>query len=475
MLPFLVVGTAGSVDIGAIDHLTEIASVCAEQRLWFHVDAAFGAIAMLSAALRPLFAGIERANFVAFDFHKWAQVPYDAGCIVVRDPAGHEAAFSHQAAYLKCQMRGLAAGRPWPVDLGPELSRGFRALKVWMTIKAFGANRLGDVAERSCLLARRFAAAIDNEPLLERTAPVRLNIVCFRYRPGDDELQTAIAADLQEAGDVVLSTTTIGGRTVLRAAFVNHRSDEGDADAVIPAVPGRRSAASGCRGSRSGSSISHTRLTGQAAPKGLITKTPQVLRTSWRSRMHTAQRTAAFACTMAFSALLATAQAKTLVYCSEGSPENFNPMLNTTGTTFDANEPIYNRLVEFKPGSTEVSPALAERWEISEDGKIFTFHLRHDVKWQSNKNFKPTRDFNADDVLFSFERQWKEANPYHKVSGGGYDYFNDMSFHKLLASIEQGRSTIRCVHADRAAGTVPGRSRDGFLRRSSRRNMPMRC
>jgi glutamate/tyrosine decarboxylase-like PLP-dependent enzyme len=107
-----------------------------------------------------------------------------------------------------------------------------------MTIKAFGANRLGDVAERSCLLARRFAAAIDNEPLLERTAPVRLNIVCFRYRPGDDELQTAIAADLQEAGDVVLSTTTIGGRTVLRAAFVNHRSDEGDADAVIPAVLG---------------------------------------------------------------------------------------------------------------------------------------------------------------------------------------------------------------------------------------------
>jgi glutamate/tyrosine decarboxylase-like PLP-dependent enzyme len=238
MLPFLVVGTAGSVDIGAIDHLSEIANVCVEQRLWFHVDAAFGAIAMLSAALRPLFAGIERADSVAFDFHKWAQVPYDAGCIVVRDAAAHEAAFAHQAAYLKYQMRGLAAGRPWPVDLGPELSRGFRALKVWMTIKAFGANRLGDVAERSCLLARRFAAAIDNEPLLERTAPVRLNIVCFRYRPGDDELQTAIAADLQEAGDVVLSTTTIGGRTVLRAAFVNHRSDEGDADAVIPAVLG---------------------------------------------------------------------------------------------------------------------------------------------------------------------------------------------------------------------------------------------
>ena len=152
--------------------------------------------------------------------------------------------------------------------------------------------------------------------------------------------------------------------------------------------------------------------------------------------MHTAQRTAAFACTIAFSALLATAEAKTLVYCSEGSPENFNPMLNTTGTTFDANEPIYNRLVEFRPGSTEVSPALAERWEIEEDGKSFTFHLRHDVKWQSNKNFKPTRDFNVEDVVFSFERQWKDANPYHKVSGGGYDYFNDMSFNKLLSSID---------------------------------------
>ena len=152
--------------------------------------------------------------------------------------------------------------------------------------------------------------------------------------------------------------------------------------------------------------------------------------------MRSSYRNTVLACTMAFAGLLATAEAKTLVYCSEGSPENFNPMLNTTGTTFDANEPIYNRLVEFRPGSTEVSPALAERWEIGEDGKSFTFHLRQGVKWQSNKTFKPSRDFNADDVMFSFERQWKDANPYHKVSGGGYDYFSDMSFNKLLASID---------------------------------------
>lgn len=236
LLPFLVVGTAGTVDIGAIDDLAQMAQVCEEQQLWFHVDAAFGAIVMLSPMLRPLLTGIERADSVAFDFHKWAQVPYDAGCIVVRDPAAHQAAFAHEAAYLRRETRGLAAGRPWPVDLGPELSRGFRALKVWMTIKAYGTDRLGEVAARCCALARRLASAIDDEPLLERMAPVRLNIVCFRHRLGDDEFQAGIAADLQESGQVVLSTTTINGRTVLRAAFVNHRSNEGDADAVIRAV-----------------------------------------------------------------------------------------------------------------------------------------------------------------------------------------------------------------------------------------------
>jgi dipeptide transport system substrate-binding protein len=131
------------------------------------------------------------------------------------------------------------------------------------------------------------------------------------------------------------------------------------------------------------------------------------------------------------------AQAKTLVYCSEGSPGGFNPMLFTDGTTFDANLPIYNRLVEFRIGSTQVEPGLAEKWDISPDGKTYTFHLRHGVKWQSNKNFKPTRDFNADDVIFSFERQWKDSNPFHKVSGGSYDYFNDMNLPKLLASIEK--------------------------------------
>src|SRR5579863_3312316 len=136
-------------------------------------------------------------------------------------------------------------------------------------------------------------------------------------------------------------------------------------------------------------------------------------------------------------ALAGGASAKTLVYCSEGSPENFQPALNTTGTSFDAARPVYNRLTEFKRGTTEVAPGLAESWDIADGGKTITFHLRKGVKFHSLKDFKPTRDFNADDVLFSINRQWKPDNPYFKVSGGKYDYFDDMDMPKLLDSVEK--------------------------------------
>ena len=143
---------------------------------------------------------------------------------------------------------------------------------------------------------------------------------------------------------------------------------------------------------------------------------------------------------------LSAAQAKTLVYCSEGSPENFNPQLNTTGTTFDATHPVYGRLVEFKPASVEIEPGLAESWDVSEDGKTVTFHLRHGVKWQSNAAFKPTRDFNADDVLFSFNRMAQEDHPYHKVSGGSYDYWGDLGLNTLVESMDKVDDyTVRIV------------------------------
>ena len=129
--------------------------------------------------------------------------------------------------------------------------------------------------------------------------------------------------------------------------------------------------------------------------------------------------------------------AKTLVYCSEGSPENFTPAINTTGTSFDAARPVYNRLTEFKRGTTEVVPGLAESWDIADGGKTITFHLRKGVKFHSMRDFKPTRDFNADDVLFSIDRQWKPDSPYYKVSGGKYDYFDDMDMPSLLDSVEK--------------------------------------
>lgn len=150
------------------------------------------------------------------------------------------------------------------------------------------------------------------------------------------------------------------------------------------------------------------------------------------------------AATLAFAA---TAHAKTLVYCSEGSPEGFNPSLYTAGTTFDASSrPIFNRLVEFERGTTKIVPALAESWTVSDDGLVYTFNLRKGVKFHATREFSPSRDFNADDVVYSFNRQLKADHPYHKVSGGSYEYFNGMGMPELLKSVEKvDDNTVRFV------------------------------
>ncbi|NBT56174.1 MAG: ABC transporter substrate-binding protein [Betaproteobacteria bacterium] len=147
----------------------------------------------------------------------------------------------------------------------------------------------------------------------------------------------------------------------------------------------------------------------------------------------------ALLCALALPALMALtpASAKTLVYCSEGSPENFSPSINTTGTSFDALSPIYSRLVEFERGGTSIVPGLAERWTVTPDGKEYTFFLRKGVKWHSNKNFKPTRDMNADDIIFAIERQWKDSNPYFKVTSPNHSYFMDMGMDKLIKSVDK--------------------------------------
>jgi glutamate/tyrosine decarboxylase-like PLP-dependent enzyme len=237
--PFLLVGTAGTVDIGAIDDLAGLAEVARRERLWFHVDGAFGALAMLAPELAPELAGIERADSIAFDFHKWGQVPYDAGFILVRNGAWHQITFASLAAYLRRDERGLAAGSPWPCDFGPDLSRGFRALKTWFTIKVHGTSRIGAAILGTCRLAQYMKERVEAVPELELMAPVRLNIVCFRLRcraEDSDRINAAIVADLHESGIAAPSTTTIEGALVIRAAIVNHRTEERDIDAMLEAV-----------------------------------------------------------------------------------------------------------------------------------------------------------------------------------------------------------------------------------------------
>jgi len=235
--PFLVVASAGTVDIGAIDDLVALGALCREESLWFHVDGAFGALGILSPALAPQLAGIEAADSIALDFHKWGQVPYDAGFLMVRDGERHRAAFAAPAAYLRRETRGLAAGAVWPCDLGPDLSRGFRALKTWFTLKTFGTEKLGAVIARCCALAGYLEGRIEDEPRLELMAPVNLNIVCFRYRADDaNKVNGEIVVNLQESGIVAPSTTVLDGQLAIRAAIVNHRTDICDIDMLIAAV-----------------------------------------------------------------------------------------------------------------------------------------------------------------------------------------------------------------------------------------------
>lgn len=233
--PFLVTASAGTVDIGAIDDLRAVAELCREEGIWFHVDGAFGALAIFSPELAPLLDGIALADSIALDFHKWGQVPYDAGFLLVRDGERHREAFAQPAAYLSREARGLAAGTVWPCDLGPDLSRGFRALKTWFTLKTFGIDRLGAVIARSCALARYLETRVLAEPRLELLAPVNLNIVCFRYRAGD-AVNREIVADIQESGIAAPSGTTLDGRFAIRAAIVNHRTAETEVDALVSAV-----------------------------------------------------------------------------------------------------------------------------------------------------------------------------------------------------------------------------------------------
>jgi len=217
--PFCVVGTAGTVNTGAIDDLEAIADYCAAENLWFHCDGAFGAVPMLSPALAPLVRGLERADSLAFDLHKWMHVPYEAGVALVRHAEAHHNAFRVPASYLTHATGGMGAADVWLSEYGVQLSRSFRALKVWWLLKEHGVDKYGRLVEQNCAQAHALAARVDAEPELERLAPVELNITCFRYRGGNglddaalDRLNEALLVGLQEDGVAMPSSTVLRGR-----------------------------------------------------------------------------------------------------------------------------------------------------------------------------------------------------------------------------------------------------------------------
>ncbi|MBS1800707.1 MAG: aminotransferase class V-fold PLP-dependent enzyme [Acidobacteria bacterium] len=234
--PLCIVATAGTVNTGAVDDLMAIADVCEAEGMWFHVDGAFGAPAYWSERLRPIVRGMERADSLAFDLHKWGYMPYDIGCVLVRDAEAHKAAFASGASYLTAMDRGPVAGGLLFADRNIELSRGFRALKAWMTLKAHGVDALVALIEQNVEQARYLAQMVERSEVLELVAEAPLNLVCFRYRGASDDENKEILMRLQESGLAVPSGTMIGGRFAIRVANTNHRTRRDDFDLLVEAV-----------------------------------------------------------------------------------------------------------------------------------------------------------------------------------------------------------------------------------------------
>jgi aromatic-L-amino-acid decarboxylase len=244
MVPFCVIATAGTINTGAIDDMNAVADFCQREKLWFHVDGAIGAVAILADNVRDQLGGMERADSIALDLHKWMHIPFEAGCVLVRNAAAHRDSFSLVPEYLQRETDagGLASGSLWFSDYGLQLTRQFRALKVWMSIKEHGLARFGRMIARNVDQAHYLGELVDSTPGLELTAPIGLDIVCFRYNPGGmgveslNELNRSILVRLQEDNIAAPSYTTLNGEYCLRAAIANHRSKLEDFDLMVEAV-----------------------------------------------------------------------------------------------------------------------------------------------------------------------------------------------------------------------------------------------
>ncbi|UCG00924.1 MAG: aminotransferase class V-fold PLP-dependent enzyme [Candidatus Heimdallarchaeota archaeon] len=241
-LPICIIGNLGTVNTGAVDNLNALADIAEQQNMWFHIDGAFGALTKVSPMSHHLADGLERADSIAFDFHKWMYVNYAAGCVLVKSAKDHYQTFALSPDYCTQGIRGITGGKIWFSDYGVNMSGEFKALKIWMSLKEHGIKKYGRLVEQNIQQAKYLTGLIKKEESLELLAPTSMNIVCFRYKKeglGKEELNKfneEILLQMHERGIAVPSHTILRGNFAIRVAITNHRSKTGDFDVLINAV-----------------------------------------------------------------------------------------------------------------------------------------------------------------------------------------------------------------------------------------------
>jgi glutamate/tyrosine decarboxylase-like PLP-dependent enzyme len=237
-IPFCVVANVGTVNTGAIDPLDKIFWICCKENLWMHVDGAFGALLKLLPEYEEQLDCLEFADSIAFDLHKWMSIPYEAGVVLVKDADTHRKTFALQPDYISNNERGIAAGPELTSNFGFELSRNFKALKVWMSLKEHGIEKFARLIRQNITQAKYLTDLVEQNEELELAAPTATNIVCFRFNPGKndldlDKLNKEILMRLQESGIAAPSYTKLHGKYCLRVANVNHRTTINDFDVLV--------------------------------------------------------------------------------------------------------------------------------------------------------------------------------------------------------------------------------------------------
>lgn len=238
-IPFCIVGNAGTVNTGAVDPLDELLQIARHENIWFHIDGAFGALAKLAPAFEHQLKAIEQADSVAFDLHKWMYMQYEVGCVLFKDATAHRQAFANAVSYLLAHERGLAGGPETITNYGMELSRGFKALKVWMSLKEHGLDKYREMIAQNIDQAFYLGQQVQQQPKLELMTPVTMNIVCYRFNPGtldDEQLNTfnkELLMRMHETGVAAPSYTLLNGKYAIRAAITNHRTRRSHLDEMI--------------------------------------------------------------------------------------------------------------------------------------------------------------------------------------------------------------------------------------------------